>query len=328
DTMRDILIAFMIVTIVTVTIMALLNIRQLMLPLTALGRRTGEIAEGHYEFQFRPSGFSEIDALAHQITNMSHAIKVREESIVTNEKRFRDLVNSIEGIVWEMDYPSFRYLFVSQQAETILGYPLQEWYEDHHFWANKTHVDDMAQARAYCQLMAEKHEDHDFEFRMIAADGRIVWIRNLVTVVVEHDRPVRLLGVMIDVTEQKQLLEELTRSEENYREIFNASSDAIFVHDADTGGIVDVNQSMLNMFHCTYEDALRAGMDDVSLGESPYSEREALEKIQKAKAEGSCKFEWRSRKFNGELFWAEVYLRSAIVGGNQRILAAVRDISI
>ena len=76
-----------------------------------------------------PSGFVEIDELAYQIASMSHAIELREESIITNERRFRDLVNSIDGIVWEMEYPSFRFLFVSKQAEAILGYPLQDWYE-------------------------------------------------------------------------------------------------------------------------------------------------------------------------------------------------------
>ena len=124
------------------------------------------------------------------------------------------------------------------------------------FWEQKTHLEDLAQAKAYCQLMSEKHEDHDFEYRMIASDGRVVLIQDLVTVVVENNRPVRLLGVMIDVTEQKELLDDLSRSEQNYREIFNATSDAIFIHDAETGQVLDVYQSMLNMFNTTYVDAL------------------------------------------------------------------------
>jgi PAS domain S-box-containing protein len=150
---------------------------------------------------------------------MSHAIKVREESIITNEQRFRDLVNSIDGIVWEMEYPSFRFLFVSKQAESLLGYPVHDWYEDHAFWGKKMHVDDVEQARAYCQLMSEKHQDHDFEYRMIAADGRIVWIRDLVTVVVKENRPVRLLGVMIDITDSKAAENELLKYRAHLEEL-------------------------------------------------------------------------------------------------------------
>lgn len=325
--MRNLLIFFLALAVLLAGAIALFTVRRLMTPLVALGTRTRLIADGLYDVRLQPSGFVEIDELANQIASMTDAIKLREESIISNERRFRDLVNSIDGIVWEMEYPSFRFLFVSKQAEAILGYPLQDWYEVESFWERKTHVDDLAQAKAYCQLMSEKHEDHDFEYRMIAADGRVVWIRDLVTVVVENNRPVRLLGVMIDVTEQKQLLDDLSRSEQNYREIFNATSDAIFIHHAETGQILDVNKSMLTMFNATYEEALLGGLESISQGDSPYSPVEARLKLERAREHGSCTFEWRSRKATGEEFWIDVKLRRALIGNQHRIIATVRDIS-
>ena len=325
--MRSILIFFMLVAVALSSIIAFFNVRRLMRPLTDLGLKTDQIADGHYDFQFRTYGFSEIDALAGQISNMSHAIKVREESIITNEKRFRDLVNSIDGIVWEMDYPSFRVLFVSRQAEHLLGYTIQDWYEDSSFWGHKIHPDDVEQTMAYSRLMTEQLEDHSFECRMIAEDGHILWIRNLVTVVVEDKRPVRMLGVMIDVTAQKELLEELRRSEENYREIFNGTSDAIFIHDAENGKILDVNQAMLNMYGCSFDDAVSGDIGKFSKGDSPYTADDAKLKLQEAVVQGSCSFEWVARKLSGELFWADVNLRSAMIGHQHRVLASVRDIS-
>jgi len=217
--LRDLLIGFMAVTVVLASIVSLFNVRRLMQPLNTLGERTGQIADGHYEFNFHPSGFSELDTLTNQIAYMSQAIKVREESIVSNEQRFRDLVNSIDGIVWEMEYPSFRFLFVSRQAEIMLGYPVQEWYEKPSFWEEKTHAEDQAQAKAYCQLMSEKHLDHDFEYRMVAVNGKVVWIRDLVTVVVENNRPVRLLGVMMDVTDRKVAEGELEKYRTHLEEL-------------------------------------------------------------------------------------------------------------
>ncbi len=325
--MRNLLIGFMLIAAILASLLALLNVRRLMRPLSALGERTRQIADGDYELNLPPSGFSEIDTLAGQITNMSHAIKIREESIITNEQRFRDLVNSIDGIVWEMEYPSCSFLFVSRQAEVVLGYPIQDWYEDPCFWEKKMHPEDMEQARAYCQLMSEKHEDHDFEYRMVTADGKVIWVRDLVTVVVENNRPVRLLGVMIDVTAQKELIDALSHSEQNYREIFNSTSDAIFIHDAEAGRVIDVNQAMLNMFECTYEEALVTDLGSFSQGESPYTTEDARHKLQDALENGSNAFEWRSRKTTGELFWSEVNLRSAVIGNHNRVLAAVRDIS-
>ncbi|MGW8312734.1 MAG: ATP-binding protein [Desulfuromonadales bacterium] len=325
--MRNLLIGFMLAAAFMGGSIAVLNSRRLMRPLIALGQNTSQIADGRYEFSFPPSGFSEIDTLANQIKNMTGAIKVREESIIANEQRFRDLVNSIDGIVWEMEYPSFSFLFVSRQAETLLGYPIHDWYEDPAFWEKRTHPADIRQARAFCRMMSEKQLDHDFEFRMIAADDRIVWIRNLVTVVVEDARPARLLGVMIDITAQKQLLDELSHSEQNYREIFNLTSDALFIHDAESGQTLDVNQAMLNMYNCTYEEALAGGVEAFSLGASPYSIKEAKQKLREAREKGSCFFEWRSCKASGEQFWTEVNLRSALIGDQPRVIAAVRDIS-
>ncbi len=325
--MRNLLIGFMAVAAILASFIALLNVRRLMQPLNALGERAGQIANGDYELNLPPSGYSEIDVLADQITNMSHAIKIREESIVSNEQRFRDLVNSIDGIVWEMEYPSCRFLFVSRQAEVMLGYPIQDWYEDPCFWEKKIHPEDMEQSRAYRQLMSEKQDDHDFEYRMVAADGKNIWVRDLVTVVVEDNRPVRLLGGMIDFTAQKELINALSHSERNYREIFNSTSDAIFIHDAETGRVIDVNQAMLNMFECDYEKALVSDLGAFSQGESPYEIEDARLKLQDAQEKGSSTFEWHSRKATGELFWSEVNLRSAVIGNRNRILAAVRDIS-
>ena len=324
---QTLLIAIMLVAMAMAGIIAVINVRRLMKPLTALGAGAAEIADGDYGFSFRPSGFAEIDALAGQIASMSDAIKVREESIIANEERFRGLVNSIDGIVWEMNYPSFSFLFVSKQAESILGYPLQDWYDTLDFWALKTHPDDVLQAQSYCRLMAEKQEDHNFEFRMMTADDRIVWIRNLVTVVVENNRPVRLLGVMLDISSERELLDELSRSEQNYREIFNSTSDAIFIHDAETGKILDVNQAMLNIYKCTYEEAVTCGLEALCKGEPPYTVEDAATKIALAKEWGSCAFEWQARRPNGEVFWVDVSLRSATIGGEPRVIASVRDIS-
>ncbi len=130
-----------------------------------------------------------------------------------------------------------------------------------------------------------------------------------------------------EVAERKRVEEMLRQSERNYREIFNAASDAIFVHDADTGAILDVNDAVLRVYGFTREEALRLSPDNSSLGKSPYSAAEVRQWVQKAIHEGPQVFEWLARKKSGELFWVEVSLRSADISGHRRILAVVRDIT-
>jgi len=129
--------------------------------------------------------------------------------------------------------------------------------------------------------------------------------------------------------EHRQAAETALRdSDQNYREIFDAVGDAIFVHDADTGQVVDANQSVLRMYSCTYEEALKASADDFSSGEPPYTHEDALRMIEKVlKTNAPAVFEWHARKMTGELFWVEVSLKTAIIKGEKRVLAMVRDIS-
>ena len=117
------------------------------------------------------------------------------------------------------------------------------------------------------------------------------------------------------------------RMRTNYRELFDKANDAIFVEDPETGDILDVNQKMCEMHGYTREEARDLHVSDVSANQEPFTPEKALENLEKAMEEGSHVFEWKNRKKNGELFWVEVSLKRATIGGEERILAIVRDIS-
>jgi PAS domain S-box-containing protein len=132
---------------------------------------------------------------------------------VAAQQRFHDLVNSVEGIVWEADVPSFQFLFISKQAERVLGYPVERWLSEPTFWKDHVHPDDREWALQFCQTATAEKRDHQFEYRMIAADGSVVWLRDLVTVVVEGDRATRVRGLMVDLTNRKQAEEALRQAQ-------------------------------------------------------------------------------------------------------------------
>jgi PAS domain S-box-containing protein len=147
------------------------------------------------------------------------------------QHRFRDLVNSIEGIVWEADAVTFKFSFVSKQAERVLGYPVERWLSEPTFWRDHLHPDDREGVVAFCVKATAEKRDHNFEYRMIAADGRIVWLRDLLTVVVEDNRATSLRSVMFDITERRLADEELRESEKRYRYIFETAGVSIWEED-------------------------------------------------------------------------------------------------
>ena len=138
-------------------------------------------------------------------------VQAAHEEAEAAQHRFRDLVNSIEGIVWEADALTFEFSFVSKQAERVLGYPVERWLSEPTFWRDHVHPDDRERTVDFCVKATAEKKGHDFEYRMIAADGRIVWLRDWLTVVVEGDRATSLRSVMVDITERKRADEELDR---------------------------------------------------------------------------------------------------------------------
>jgi two-component system cell cycle sensor histidine kinase/response regulator CckA len=118
------------------------------------------------------------------------------------------------------------------------------------------------------------------------------------------------------------------QSEQNYREVFNATNEAIFIEDPETGGILDVNESAVRMYgFASKQEMLPYSFESLKV----YDEKFPLSKAQTFLTEainGKPQiFEWLSRKKNGELFWTEISLRGSEIGGKNRVLAVVRDIS-
>lgn len=130
--------------------------------------------------------------------------KRAEEELRKSQANYAALVNSVDGIVWEADATTFQFSFVSKQAERLLGYPVERWINEPNFWAEHIHPDDRAWAVDYCVAATTEARDHQFEYRMIAADGKTIWLSDIVTVVVEDGSPAKLRGVMFEVTERKR----------------------------------------------------------------------------------------------------------------------------
>lgn len=120
----------------------------------------------------------------------------------------------------------------------------------------------------------------------------------------------------------------ISQNERNYREIFNSTNEAIFIHNASDGQIYDVNDVMLRMYGFdSKEEVLKLSVKDISSKGDAETQERAQMLIRKAIVEGPHVFEWQSMRKNGELFYSEISLKSTHIGGEGRVLAVVRDIT-
>jgi len=142
-----------------------------------------------------------------------------------SNRKIEDLIQSIDGIVWEAKVDTLEFNFISQQVESILGYTPEEWMGDSEFWQNHIHPEDKSEALSYCKINTKAGVDHSFEYRIIAADGREVWINDIVTVVKENGTPVALRGLMVDITKKKRVEQKLVLSEKRFRAMVQEGAD-------------------------------------------------------------------------------------------------------
>jgi PAS domain S-box-containing protein len=122
----------------------------------------------------------------------------------------------------------------------------------------------------------------------------------------------------------KQLID----TELQFKEIFNSTSEAIFIDDAETGQMIDSNQRAVEMYgYSSKEELINQPIGGISANIEPYTNEIAQEKVNMAIKGEAQTFEWLARKKNDEVFWAEVSLKSSKIGGKKRVIAVVRDIS-
>jgi PAS domain S-box-containing protein len=130
-----------------------------------------------------------------------------------------------------------------------------------------------------------------------------------------------------DIAVRERVQRELEMSEASYRAIFDAAEDAIFVHDIDTGAIVDVNPKACATFGYERDEFRRLEVGTLGTGEHPYAQKDAMALIARARAGEQLRVEWRGKGKSGNLRWYDVFSRRVTIGGHDRILSLARDIT-
>ena len=136
------------------------------------------------------------------------------------EERFRGLVESIEAIPYISEWDARGTIrYISPQVEAVLGYAPERWYAGADVWEDNLHPDDRERVLAASARTYTEQRDFACEYRMHAADGRVVWIAERETIVRDAEaRPSFCRGVMFDVTRLKTTEERLVAAEAALRE--------------------------------------------------------------------------------------------------------------
>jgi diguanylate cyclase (GGDEF)-like protein/PAS domain S-box-containing protein len=161
------------------------------------------------------------------IRDITERVRV-EKDLRALQQEYEELLGSVEAIIWKGDAQTLRFTFVSDQAEAILGYPARRWTDNHSFWPDHIHPEDRDWAVSFCRKAVDEKQDHEFEYRMISADGGVVWLRDIVRVGLEEGVPTQLFGVMVDITTRKETEKSLERLAHRNQLILDSAGEGIY----------------------------------------------------------------------------------------------------
>jgi PAS domain S-box-containing protein len=181
--------------------------------------------------------------------------KCEADVLQQSRGRYESLIQSIEGMVCEADPDTFQMTFMSRHCERVLGYPVDQWTAVPGFWESRIHPEDRDRAVASCLLAVRERRPNDFGYRLIGADGQIVWVRDLVTVEVDGDRCIRLRGIMVE----QQLLD----SQAFTLSVIENIPDMVFVKDARDLRFLRLNKAGERLLGYTKEEVI--GKNDYDL---------------------------------------------------------------
>ena len=245
--------------------------------------------------------------------------------LAVSEEKFKDLVQSAEAIVWEADPSTFQSTFVSEEAERLLGYPAENWVTTAGFWVDHIHPEDRERALADYAMARASMRDHSLEYRMVAADGRAVWVRDLIRVETKDGAPARLRGIMFDITERKRADEALRESEARFRAVVDAVPAAILIFDGELA--VFTNEASIRMSGYSREKILAPGWLRTYVHPDNLAEVAAhiVPRVHGESFDG--RHETRVVRKDGAVRWLEAHAVSIAIDGRPAVLTTAIDVT-
>src|SRR5215204_2021999 len=247
------------------------------------------------------------------------------------EARFRTLVEHIPAMTY-MEAAANRargtdFLYMSPQIEAMLGYSPEEWMTDPGLFARTLHPGGREQVLEEDARTSRTGEPFKMEYRHVARDGSVVWMRDEAVLVRDHEGdPLYWLGVQFDITDRRETEEALRQSEERYRTVVKQAAEGIFVVDIDTKLILEANAAYRNLLGYTAQDMLGLGL---TLYDIVAHDRKSIDQYLEQILEERVQFigERRHRRKDGSLVDVEVSSSVISYGGGEALCVIVHDIT-
>ena len=256
-----------------------------------------------------------------------------EKALHDSQEQFTLMVSNVPGAIYRVVNDSaWPIIYMSDEIEKITGYPAVDFMESKIVtFSTIMYTEDVESIGKSIQEQFSKGDKFVVDYRVIAKSGEIVWVRSQGQSVESKTGEAWIDGVLIDITEQKELEAEMKLSEERFHTLFDAAPDSISI--IKDGKYIDCNKATLEIYGVQSRAIFTAETTPADYSsefqkDGVPSSIAATKVMSEAIDSGYARFEWICKRYdNDKLFDAEVILSSIDIHGEPHIYAVVRDIT-
>ncbi|WP_419879138.1 PAS domain-containing sensor histidine kinase [Brevibacillus centrosporus] len=174
------------------------------------------------------------------------------QELSQSKQQLKNLIDNFDIALWTYADSSHRIPFTSEGLAKITGYP-SDYFGDQNAWKNIIHPDDVQLFEKLCLNLRQGNSDIS-EYRIIHSSGDIRWIQSRILPTMDNSNGmIGLNGEVIDITSKRKMEEDLLRSEQKYKSLFEFNSDVICEMDL-TGKIISINRAAENITGQKFSD--------------------------------------------------------------------------
>ncbi|MEO8765728.1 MAG: PAS domain S-box protein [Ginsengibacter sp.] len=248
-----------------------------------------------------------------------------EEKLSKSEKFFRAMIEKDTDMKTLAD-PEGNIFYTSPSLTKILGYESKEFMTMP--VSDFSHPEDIpGLLEGIADILQSPGKSFYRQQRLKHKNGTWLWCEGTITNMLYDPAVGALVSNFRDITERKQAEEAILLAEANYREIFDKASDGIYVHEIDTGRVIEVNKRASEITGYSREELLNNHQEEFITDNPEYTFEKVMDYLRKAAAGEPQLFEWMMKNKDNSINWLEVTLKNASIAGKERILSFFREIN-
>lgn len=254
---------------------------------------------------------------------LSNAQKVLEAA-AQKQLLLEQMISTIDVAIWSVDTGFQQYFYVSDALTRITGYPPGSLISIQN-WRNFIHREDIPLYEAWMSNV-ERGISDVCEYRIYHASGEIRWVQvRIMPLMNKSGQLVKLQGIMVDITSRKEAEEQLYRSEQRYKSLFDHNSDVICELDVN-GRIMDINPAAEKITgERLYEAEIQFPFEEVFGADNLHKLTDHFNLAMKGQ---SCHYEVSSRHKNGGSFhWSMENVPIYVNGRIEGTFVIARDVT-